>query len=143
MNRREKRAAASIPDEDLRRVFELSPFTRLARVHVLSTAGDALFTLGLAGTVFFAVGDLDQARWRVALTLLFTIAPFAAAVWALLFWRVGSVREGRAKPLAWMALSGVVLIGPWLVRSVVLSGYPLYPIAVAGAPVELATAGPQ
>ncbi len=62
----------------MRAVFAISPFTRLARAHVFSTAGDALFAIGLAGTVFFDV-DLGAARWEVALTLLLTIAPFAVA----------------------------------------------------------------
>ena len=67
------------PSEDVRAIFAISPFTRLARAHAFSAAGDALFAIGLAGTVFFDV-DLDSARWEVALTLLLTIAPFAVAV---------------------------------------------------------------
>lgn len=68
----------ALPSEDARAIFAISPFTRLARAHVFSTAGDALFAIGLAGTVFFDV-ELDSARWEVALTLLLTIAPFAVA----------------------------------------------------------------
>ena len=41
-------------------------------------AGDALFAIGLAGSVFFSL-DFTSARWRVALYLLLTIAPFAIA----------------------------------------------------------------
>jgi len=43
---------------------------------VLATAGDALVALVLAGSLFFSV-DPSGARWRIALYLLFTMAPFA------------------------------------------------------------------
>jgi hypothetical protein len=68
-----------VPLDVARARFVTSPFTRLARTHVFSVAGDALFTMGLAGTVFFAADNLDSARWNVALTLVLTIAPFAVA----------------------------------------------------------------
>lgn len=69
---------ASTPADDPRAVFAISPFTRLARTHALSSLGDALFALGLVGTVFFGL-DPDEARWKVGLTLLLTLAPFAIA----------------------------------------------------------------
>jgi hypothetical protein len=56
--------------------FEASPFSRLALTHALSLGGDALVTLALAGSLFFNI-SLHAARGRVALSLLFTIAPFA------------------------------------------------------------------
>lgn len=58
--------------------FRVSPFSRLARAHLFSVAGDALFAIALAGSVFFDV-SVDKARWQVTLYLLLTIAPFAAA----------------------------------------------------------------
>ena len=63
---------------DLGRKGPVTPFTRLARAHALSIAGDALFAIGLAGTVFFST-DPNQARWKVALYLVLTVAPFAVA----------------------------------------------------------------
>jgi MFS family permease len=39
-------------------------------------AGDAFVTIALAGTLFFST-SLDQARGRIALTLVITMAPFA------------------------------------------------------------------
>ena len=51
---------------------------RLARAHAASVSGDALFAIGLAGSVFFSL-DFNSARWRVALYLVLTIAPFAVA----------------------------------------------------------------
>jgi hypothetical protein len=53
-----------------------SPFGRLALTHVLSLAGDALVAMSLAGSLFFDV-DPSGARWRIALYLAFTMAPFA------------------------------------------------------------------
>jgi hypothetical protein len=56
--------------------FRLSPFTRLARTHVLTALGDALVTLALAGSLFFDL-DPNEARWKVFLYLLLTVAPLA------------------------------------------------------------------
>jgi hypothetical protein len=56
--------------------FVTSAFTRLARVHALSTAVDALVATSLAGSLFFSI-PTGEARGRVALYLLLTIAPFA------------------------------------------------------------------
>ena len=56
--------------------FVASPFTRLARVHALQVAGDALIALALANSLFFSI-DPDAAREKVALYLVLTMAPFA------------------------------------------------------------------
>ena len=56
--------------------FIVSPFTRLARVHILGAGGDALVAIALAGSLFFNL-DPAAARPKVALYLLLTIAPFA------------------------------------------------------------------
>ena len=53
-----------------------SPFARLARVHALSAAADTLVATSLAGSLFFSI-PTGEARGRVALYLLLTIAPFA------------------------------------------------------------------
>src|SRR4051795_1089203 len=53
-----------------------SPFNRLATVHLISTAGDTLVTLALAGSLFFSISP-NAARGRVALSLVLTMAPFA------------------------------------------------------------------
>ncbi|CAM8646718.1 2A0121, H+ Antiporter protein [Acidimicrobiia bacterium] len=65
-------------ERDPTRPWVPSPFSRLARVQAASVAGDALFAIGLAGSVFFSL-DFSSARWRVALYLVLTIAPFAIA----------------------------------------------------------------
>lgn len=51
-------------------------FSRLAVVHLISTAGDTLVTIALAGSVFFSISP-NAARGRVALSLVLTMAPFA------------------------------------------------------------------
>ena len=56
--------------------FVASPFTRLARTHGLMVAGDTLVAVALAGSLFFDITP-DAARWRIALYLLLTVAPFA------------------------------------------------------------------
>jgi len=56
--------------------FHLSPFARLARAHVLVSAGDALVTIALANSLFFDL-DPNDARWKVFLYLALTMAPLA------------------------------------------------------------------
>lgn len=53
-----------------------SPFGRLALTHALLTAGDALLTLALAGSLFFSISP-TAAKPRVALYLALTMAPLA------------------------------------------------------------------
>ena len=51
-------------------------FGRLALVHVIMMAGDTLVTVSLAGSLFFSVSP-TEAKGRVLLYLVLTIAPFA------------------------------------------------------------------
>jgi MFS family permease len=53
-----------------------SGLSRLIELGAVNAAGDTAFAVSLAGTVFFAVPS-EQARDRVALFLLLTMAPFA------------------------------------------------------------------
>lgn len=55
--------------------LEASPLSRLAIAHALSVAGDTLVTMALAGSLFFSISP-NQARGRVALSLVLTVAPF-------------------------------------------------------------------
>jgi hypothetical protein len=70
-----------------------TPFTRFARVHTLSSLGDGLVTIALAGSIFFSV-DPSAAREKVALYLFLTIAPFAV-VTPLIGPAVDRARGGR------------------------------------------------
>ena len=91
---------------DPRRPWAPSPFTRLARTHAASVSGDALFAIGLAGSVFFSL-DFTSARWRVALYLLLTIAPFAIAA-PLIGPAIDRIKGGRR----W------IIVGSMLLRAV-------------------------
>ena len=48
----------------------------LIELSAAGAAGDAFVTIALAGTLFFST-SLDQARGKIALTLIITMAPFA------------------------------------------------------------------
>lgn len=72
-----RRPGGRTVNEGIRPTVDVSsPFGRLALTHVLSLAGDALVAMALAGSLFFDV-DPSGARWRIALYLAFTMAPFA------------------------------------------------------------------
>ena len=100
--------STSAPAPTSRRPWVPSPFTRLARTHAFSVAGDTLFTAAMAGTVFFSVTDFDAARSRVALLLVFTIAPFAVAA-PLLGPLIDRARGGRRWMILGIAVARAVL----------------------------------
>lgn len=55
---------------------ELPAFTRLAQVHALSSAADALFATALAGSLFFSI-PVGEARTKVFAYLAGAMAPFS------------------------------------------------------------------
>jgi len=59
-----------------------SPIGRLALTHVLMTAGDTLFAISLAGSLFFSISP-TAAKDKVLLYLLLTMGPFAIVAPAL------------------------------------------------------------
>lgn len=58
------------------------PFGRLALTHVLMTAGDTLFAISLAGSLFFSISP-TAAKDKVLLYLFLTMGPFAVVAPAL------------------------------------------------------------
>lgn len=98
-----------------------SGLARLTEMHAVNVAADAALTISLAGTVFAL--PTDEARGRVALFLLLTMAPFvllAPLVGPLLDrfrhgrrWAVGTTLATRAF-LAWVLASAVVEDSAWL-----------------------------
>lgn len=94
---------------------------RLTELHAVNVAGDAALTVSLAGTVFAM--PTDEARGRVALFLLLTMAPFvllAPLIGPLLDrfrhgrrWALGTTLASRAF-LAWVLASAVVDGSVWL-----------------------------
>ena len=68
-----RRPAHSAPPRPPAR--HVRPFTRLARTHAMSAAGDGAVAIALAGSLFFSL-DYEAARWRVVLYLVLTLLPF-------------------------------------------------------------------
>lgn len=101
---------------------------RLIELHGLNTAGDAMVAVALANTLFFSV-PTGQARGRVALYLLVTMAPFvvlAPVVGPLL----DRFRHGRRYAIATTML--VRAFAAWvLAGAVATNGVALYPAAFA------------
>ena len=104
-----------------------SGLSRLIELGAVNAAGDTAFAVSLAGTVFFAVPS-EQARDRVALFLLLTMAPFA-----LMAPLIGPVldrfRHGRRWAIgATLGLRGFLV---WsLAASIATSSAWLYPAAL-------------
>jgi hypothetical protein len=92
-----------------------SPFGRLALTHVLMTAGDTMFAVSLAGSLFFSISP-TAAKDKVLLYLLLTVGPFAVAAPAL-----GPVidrsRGARRATVVASAL-GRALLCPFLARDI-------------------------
>ncbi len=66
-----------LPDRKVgREAFVVGAFTRLARTHACSAAGDGALAIALAGSLFFSL-DYNAARWRVVTYLVLTLAPFS------------------------------------------------------------------
>jgi MFS family permease len=84
-----------------------SGLATLVEVHALQSAGDATITVALAGSLFFSVSP-DQARSRIALYLLITMAPFAVVA-PILGPLLDRVRRGRRTALAVTMLARAVL----------------------------------
>lgn len=104
-----------------------SGLANLIDLNSINAAADALLTVALANTLFFSV-DVNQARSRVAIYLLVTMAPFAVIAPV-----VGPVldrfRHGRRYALAATHLARAFLA--WVIAGAVASkgGFELYPAA--------------
>ena len=96
----------------------------LTRVHAAALAGDALVTVSLAGTLFFSV-PIGQARGRVALYLLLTMAPFAVVA-PVIGPLLDRTRSGRRTAIALTFVARAVLA--WLMAGGG-GGLRLYPAA--------------
>ncbi|MDF3292865.1 MFS transporter [Streptomyces silvisoli] len=100
---------------------------KLLELQAVSSAGDMMITIALASTVFFSV-PAGEARGRVALYLLVTMAPFtllAPVIGPLL----DSIPHGRRAAMAGSMLARAVLA--WAMASVVsTAGLGLYPAAL-------------
>ncbi|MFF2809435.1 MFS transporter [Streptomyces sp. NPDC058000] len=104
-----------------------SGLAQLIEVHAVNAAGDMMITVALASTVFFSV-PTHEARGRVALYLLVTMAPFAllAPVVGPLLDRVP---HGRRAAMAGSMLARAVL-ALTMSGTVAGGGLGLYPAAL-------------
>lgn len=103
-----------------------SGLAKLIELHLINNAGDALVTMALATTVFFSV-PTGEARDRVAMYLLITLAPFALMA-PVLGPVLDRLRRGRRVAMAVSMLVRVALC--WLMAgSVDDGGLELYPAA--------------
>ncbi|MFI6447952.1 MFS transporter [Kitasatospora sp. NPDC050543] len=104
-----------------------SGLAKLIELHALNSFGDMLITIALASTIFFSV-PTGEARGRVALYLLITMAPFA-----LLAPVIGPLLDrlphGRRAAMAMSMLARAVLA--WtMAGTVATGGLALYPEAL-------------
>jgi hypothetical protein len=100
------------------------PFARLALAYAIGVAGDVFVTVSLADTLFFSA-TTGQARPKVLLYLLLTLAPFAliAPVFGPLLDRT---RGGRRLLFAATMAARAVLC---IVMAAHVNGLALYPLA--------------
>jgi MFS family permease len=99
-----------------------SGLSRLFALHVFNAGGDAAIAVGLAGTLFFQVPS-GEARGRVALYLLLTMAPFALVAPLLgpfldrfrhgRRWAIGSTMAARAF-FCWVLAGAISTGSTWL-----------------------------
>ncbi|MGH9157036.1 MAG: hypothetical protein ACRD1K_14620 [Acidimicrobiales bacterium] len=101
-----------------------SPFSRLAVAHALAVVGDSLVTMALAGSLFFSISP-TEARGRVALSLVLTIAPFAVVA-PLVGSILDRVRGGR-RLIVLGAAAGRAAAA--VVAARVIDGLLLFPVA--------------
>ncbi|WP_407658398.1 MFS transporter [Kitasatospora acidiphila] len=104
-----------------------SGLSSLIELHALNSFGDMLITIALASTIFFSV-PTDQARGRVALYLLVTMAPFAVLA-PVIGPLLDRVPHGRRAAMATSMLVRAILA--WSMAGAVVSGsLALYPAAL-------------
>ncbi|WP_443057142.1 MFS transporter [Streptomyces sp. NBC_00669] len=104
-----------------------SGLAKLIELHAVNSAGDMMITVALASTVFFSVPS-GEARNRVGLYLLITMAPFAllAPVVGPLLDRL---QHGRRAAMAMSMVARAVLA--WMMAGMVShAGLGLYPAAL-------------
>ncbi|MER6359471.1 MFS transporter [Kitasatospora sp. NPDC001527] len=104
-----------------------SGLAKLIELHALNAFGDMLITVALASTIFFSV-PTGEARGRVALYLLVTMAPFAVLA-PVIGPLLDRLPHGRRAAMATSMLARAVLA--WTMAGVVAGGgLALYPTAL-------------
>ncbi len=102
-----------------------SGLAKVIELQAVHSAGDALVAVSLAGTLFFDA-PLGEARGKVALYLLITMAPFALVA-PVIGPLLDRLRHGRRWALAATMLARAFLV--WIMADAVTGGLALYPAA--------------
>jgi MFS-type transporter involved in bile tolerance (Atg22 family) len=103
-----RQALADVVDQD-------NPVGRLSLVQIFMSAGATMVTLSLAGSLFFSISP-NEAKSKVLLYLLFTLAPFAV-VSPLLGPLIDRSRGARRAMVVFAAI-GQAVICPFMARDV-------------------------
>ncbi|MFF0294205.1 MFS transporter [Kitasatospora sp. NPDC004614] len=104
-----------------------SGLAKLIELHALNSFGDMLITVALASTIFFSV-PTGEARGRVALYLVITMAPFAVLA-PVIGPLLDRLPNGRRSAMAMAMLARAVLA--WVMAGLVPGGgLALYPTAL-------------
>lgn len=103
-----------------------SPFQRLARVHGLMAAGDAVMAVALADSLFLSISP-DAARSRVLLFLAVSFAPFVVVA-PLIGPFIDRMRGGRRMLVRLVAIARIVIA---LLMVTSIDDYVLFPLAFA------------
>jgi MFS family permease len=103
-----------------------SGLAKLIELHGINNAGDAMIAISLANTLFFSV-PVGEARGRVALYLLITMAPFAVMA-PIIGPLLDRVRAGRRYAIAGTMIVRAFLC--WVMAGAITDeGLALYPAA--------------
>jgi hypothetical protein len=154
-------AGTSASPSDLFRFLSLAPVLYLVPLNggITSYSTDVPLTLLLlvASGTMYRILDGGAGRetaptadryWMVALSVLMatavtiklTAGVFVAVSMAIVFWRWRKRAAGHtqdaSRALIWMLAGIVAFAGLWVARGIVMSGYPFFPVSVAGLPVD-------
>jgi len=152
--------AAASPADWFHCIVALPAFFWTTRSRIVGTQTDepaAIVALIAAGILF---ADLSQNRrddrptpaaprlvlaatlFSLAVTFKESTAVFAFLAWCLVFrriWQTTASPPNRRLQLAAALVSPALLLLPWFARSIILSGYPLFPATIFAFPVPWKT----
>jgi len=82
---------------------------------------------------------LAATLFSLAVAFKLSAVVFAMLGWCLVFrriWQTSTLPHKRRSHLVAAVLFSTVLLLPWVARSIILSGYPFFPSAILGVPVD-------
>jgi hypothetical protein len=138
-------------------ILALPAFFWTVRSRIVGTLTDepATIVCFIAGGIYFQElcrsQDEEQQRagtarlvlaatlFSLAVAFKESTAVFALLAWCLVFrriWQSSAAGENRRWRLGASLLFSTVLLVPWSIRAIILSGYPFYPAIIFGFPVD-------